>query len=63
MATYTNQTKNSSVLTNQPKGGAASRTWDNTTETWDEATGTWDDPSFYNNQDKSASTFTNQPKN
>ncbi len=56
--TWTNQTKNSSVFTNQPLG-SASLTWDEATFIWNDAQGTWDNPYSWVNQTKSASIFTN----
>lgn len=62
MATYTNQTKNTSVTTNRPLG-SQSLTWDDATFTWDAAQGTWDDPFAYSNQAKNTSVLSNQTKN
>jgi hypothetical protein len=62
MATWSNDTKNSSAFVNQDFGGA-SRTWDGATESWDDNNGTWNDPSIgFTNQSKSSTSFTNQTK-
>lgn len=63
MATYTNQSKNTSSITNQTRG-FGDITWDEATFTWDEANGTWDDPrDAYTNQSKNSSSITNGTKN
>lgn len=62
MATFTNQTKNTSSVTNQPKG-SASLIWDDATFTWNDAAGTWDDPYAFVNESKNTSVVTTQTKN
>lgn len=64
MATYTNQTKNSSSITNQAKGGAQI-IWNDADFAWQDAgTRTWNDPSlFFTNAAKNSSSLTNGTKN
>jgi len=62
MADYTNQTKNASSFTNEPKPAfGSSLTWEEATFEWDEAgNSTWEEQ--FPNQHKHTSNFTNETK-
>lgn len=59
---FTNQTKNTSTITNE-RTSFGDLTWDEATMAWDEIEGTWDRPhESYDNQTKNTSVITNQSK-
>lgn len=62
MATYANETKNSSSFANQPFG-TTGRTWGESVYTWGEADGTWSNPFAWIEEAKNASSFSNVTKN
>lgn len=64
MATFTNEAKNASTMTNQSKAVRTDVTWDEATFTWDGAGGaTWDSqPPLYTNEAKNSASFSNQSK-
>lgn len=62
MATFSNESKNTSTFTNETFGGA-DITWNEANFTWEEAEGTWNAPkTSYHNEEKSATSFTNVAK-
>lgn len=63
MATYSNQSKNTSVFTPQDFSAVLFLTWGEASFTWGEGAGTWANPFFYSNQTKNTSAMTNQTKN
>lgn len=63
MATWNNNSKNSSTFTNQSRG-FGDITWDEANFTWDNANGTWDDPrDSWINASKNSSVMSNLAKN
>ena len=64
MATFTDQTKNSTAVTNQAPSPASAGIWDDHPETWDDAEGTFENPkTAYTKQSKNSTSLTNESKN
>lgn len=64
MASFTNQTKNTSTFTNQQKTANANVTFSEVDSSWGETPGTFEKSlTGWKNQTKNTSTFTNQTKN
>ena len=61
MATFANQSKNSSTITNLTAVGR--QNWDDSTIGWAGATGYWDGAFAWDNGTKNSSSLTNQTKN
>mgnify|MGYP003393468441 CR=1 FL=1 len=63
MATWANNSKNSSTFSNQVRG-FADVTWDEAAFSWDDAGGSWDDPrDSWHNATKNSSSMSNLTKN
>jgi len=61
---FVNDSKNTSVATNDALAGASDLTWNEMTGIWDATEGTWDNPRQpYANDSKNVSTLTNDAKN